>query len=321
MTSVMNMRAVETASFMSKGEKEQLAAQEAHYTEHAKANWENPGFHREMAKVITEALEWGFTNQNVFNSVVDTVQAEEGDVITVEEVRGMQVFATHRGGQVDQSTMTSEIFQLPRDEMAWHVSELEDDIRNNYGKFLSRLIPYAQQRETAEIHRRIANLVQAAVPQGSASYIDATSAGLTPEVLNAAITKVRDTPPPSSGPSIAAAGLTIIGRATAVDQILDFNGYAEAALEEIRKTGSIGTYRGANIQRLTNWTDEDSESYFPEDEIYLLSGNAGKFAFYGGARTKQWVEDKVDYVHARSRRTLGGMIYRPGAIRRIKVDI
>lgn len=318
--SVLNGR--ETAAFQA-STASASAEREAfikNFTERAKAEWDEPGFHVEMARTINELTSWGFQNSNVFSSIINTETVAEDDLVTIEEVRGMEVFATHRGGQVDQTTMTSEVFQLPRDEMAWHVAELEDDIRNNYGKFLAQLVPFVRQREEAEIYRRIFSMVQASVPATSDYYIDATSTGLVPAVLNAALTEVADTPPPSGGVSLSAP-LTIIGRATALDQILDFPGYAEAAQEEIRRTGSLGTYRGASLIRLTNWQDEENVSFFPEDELFILSGNAGKFAFYGGARTKQWTENKVDYTHIRSRRTLGGAVYRPEGVRRVKLDI
>ena len=111
-----------------------------------------------------------------------------------------------------------------------------------------------------------------------------------------------------------------MGRAAAIDQISDFTNFANEAKEEIRKQGRLGVYRGANIVRLTNWTDEEGLPYIPANEVFILGGDLGRFVSYGGAKVRAWSEDATEHFHVRSRRDIGLSIYRPQYARRIKVS-
>jgi hypothetical protein len=110
--------------------------------------------------------------------------------------------------------------------------------------------------------------------------------------------------------------VTIIGRASMVDQISDFPGWLNEAQEEIRATGRLGVYKGCNIVQVTNFTDEDGESYIPANEMWVTGGNVGKFALYGDLRVKTWNEHTVDYQHYRAVKDIGGLVHHPEQARR-----
>jgi hypothetical protein len=93
--------------------------------------------------------------------------------------------------------------------------------------------------------------------------------------------------------------------------------YDPAATEEIRRKGRLGVYRGANLVRIQNYTDELDKSYIPANELWVFGGTVGVFAKYGGMITKSWAENTVDYRHIRGRMDCGGVIYRPDRARRI----
>jgi hypothetical protein len=284
----------------------------------AQDNWDRPEWHREQAALIAERLEWGFRNDNVVGSYFPTQNVGMFEKIVVEELRGMKVFWTARNGQIDESQLTTDTFELPRETLGWHVSEFEDNWQADYALTVERLISYARQRETAEINRRIFTCLQEAIPSGSDYYEDASSTGLTAPVLNPLLSAVADEAQPGSGS--LAMPLAVVGRAAAIDGICDFTNFADTALEEIRRSGRLGVYRGANIVRITNWTDENGLPYIPDNEVYILGGDLGRFVNYGGVKFRTWTEDATDHYHARSRRDIGLSIYRPQLARRILVD-
>ena len=287
-------------------------------TEEAQKNWTDPAWHRQEAEAIAESLDWGFKNDNVFSQFIQTSFVGKNEQVIVKERRGLKVFYTHRAGEIDESTMSDETFELTKDTLGWHVSEFEDDVEANYGRTIAELVPLARLRQDTEVNRRIFQMVQEAVPEGSEFYEDAT-AGLTAQILNRLIAEVGDAPQPSNV-SIARP-LTIVGRANAINQIFDLPGYTPDAQEELRKTGRLGVYRGANIVQLKNWTDEDNAPYVPEDELFIFGGYAGRFAFYGGEKVKTWTENKTDFRHYKSRRDLGGAIFHPEALRRVSLNL
>ncbi len=291
-------------------ETKELAAK---LNQEARDNWENPAWHREVARDISTQLDYGFTFNNLFGTYIGVETVGEFDRFIIRERRGLKVFYTAKGGYIDESQLRDEQWELPRDTLGFHVSEFTDKLRANFATTINDLVTLGGQKMEAEVNRRLLSLTQAAVPPASPFYVATT--GLTKAQLDAAIRDVKDNIQPSGG--LGNVPVTVIGRAAMVDQISDFDGFADEAKEEIRLKGRLGVYRGANIVALQNWADEDGVPYVPANEMWVLGGNAGKFALYGPAVTKSWDENTVDYTHYRTRKDIGGMINHPEMVRRI----
>lgn len=299
-------------------ERDSKAEALSNLNELAAANWGDPAWHREQAAIIIEALDWGLKSDNVFGTYMPIRTLGKTEQLIIKERRGLKAFWTHRAGEIDESQIRTDTFEVPRDTIGWHVREFEDNVQANYAETIAELIPLGRLREETEINRRIFELVNEAVPEGSEYYEDASASALAPAIVNAALAAVRDVPQPSNVSLRREA--TIVGRASAIDRIFDFPGYAEVAQEELRKTGRLGRYRGANIVALENWQDDDGDPFVPEDELYVFGGNVGTFAYFGAPTLKMWTENKVPYTHFQTRRDVGGSVYHPEALRRIKLQ-
>lgn len=278
----------------------------------AREEWDNPEWHRQVARDLAESLDYGFTFNNLFGTYLQVQNVGEFDRVVLRERRGMRVFWTARGGYIEETQLRTEAWELPRDSLGFHVSEHIDKLRANFATSMEDLVSLGEARHEAEVNRRIFNLLQESVPSGS-PYYEAV-AGLAASDLNAAIRGVKDAIKPNG---LGPVPVTIIGRASMVDQISDFTGYADEAKEELRLRGRLGTYRGANIVQVINYTDEDDNSYIPANELWVFGGTVGKFALYGGMQVKSWEENTVDYRHYRSRKDLGGLVHHPEQARRI----
>lgn len=281
-------------------------------------NWANETWHREQAAILSERWDYGFQFDNLFPTYFEVVNVGETDIVEITERRGLNVFWTARGGYIDETQLKTERFTIPRDTIGFHVSEFEDKLRLNYAETLEQLAELANQRLDAEVNRRMFNLLQYAIPSSSPFYVNAVG-GLTKSVLDTAVREVSDTVKPNNG---TMPPITILGRATMIDKISDVVTDAAAlfdpeATAEIRRMGRLGVYRGANVVKIQNYTDENDESYIPENELWVFGGTVGKFAKYGGMITKSWSENTVDYRHIRSRMDCGGLVYAPQRARRI----
>lgn len=281
-------------------------------------NWDKPEWHREQAAILNDRFDYGFRFENLFGTYFEVREVGEFDIVTITERRGMQVFWTARGGYIDETQLKTERFDVPRDTIGFHVSEFEDKLRANYAETIEELVSLALQRLDAEVNRRMFNLMQAAIPSSSPYYVNATT-GLTKAELDTALREVQDAVRPNNG---VRPPVTIAGRATMIDKISDVVTdpaalFDPGATAEIRQMGRLGVYRGANIVRIDNYTDENDASFIPEDELWVFGGTVGVFAKYGGMRTKNWVENTVDYYHARGRMDAGGVVYAPQRARRI----
>jgi hypothetical protein len=272
----------------------------------ASAKWGDPEWHREMARVITESILEGFRFETVYDQILRTERVGMDDRVFIEETTGLRVFYIAKGGNIEASSLVSEVLEMPRDTLAFHVYEFEDKMRSGFAKSAAEMRRLAVERLNWGVYRGVQALIQAAVPNGSPYYI--AGAGITEPALQAAIREVRDVSPNGN--------VTIVGRSTMVDQIADFDGYADEALEEIRRRGRLGVYRGATIISVPRDLDETGTASFPANEMYVVAENAGRYALYGGILSKEYLELDNWYWHFLGRQDIGGVIYRPDRIRR-----
>lgn len=281
----------------------------------AAENWDDPQWRREMAQEMTETIYEGFQHENLLSLMSTVENAGFNDRIFVKEVRGLRAFWVARGGHIEQSTMHAEVMELPRDTIGFHVSEFEDKLRTNFAETQATLVELGIQRMDAEVNARVLALFQAAVPNSSDYYI--TGAGVSLTALNTGLREVRDE---SKSFEVA-----IIGRSTMTDQILDEllggsnngSGFLPESNEEMVRRGVLGTYRGARIITIKNFKDDEDVSFFPANEMFIVSRDASKMAFWGGLLSKEYVEDDNWYWHYLARRDFGGVVHRPARIRRI----
>jgi hypothetical protein len=279
----------------------------------ARENWDNEAWHRQVAQDIANSLDYQFTFENLFSTYFQVETVGEFDRVRLRERRGLKVFYTSRGGYIEESQIRTEDWTLPRDTLGFHLSEHTDKLRANFGASMQDLVGLGEARLEAEVNRRIFSLLQEAIPSGSPEYVSTN--GLTKPELDAALREVRDAIKPNG---LGPVPVTIIGRASMVDQISEFNlGFDPEATAEIRAKGRLGVYRAANVVQVINYTDEDGASYIPANELWIFGGTVGKFAMYGGMQVKSWEENTVDYRHYRARKDIGGLVHHPEQARRI----
>jgi hypothetical protein len=285
----------------------------------AQDNWHNPAWHREQAAILEQRFDFGFEFDNLFPTYFETDTVGELDVVTFTERRGMKVFSTARGGYVDETELQTERWELPRDSMGFHVRASDWQLRANYAETLEELAALGSQRMDAEINRRIFTMLQASVPSNSPYYVNAAS-GLTKQILDTALRGVLDAPRPNN---VGRQALTIIGRSGPIDEVSNVitnfsNGVMDPeATAIIREKGFVDVYKGANVIRVQNYTDENDQSYIPDNELWLFGGTVGKFVKYGGVRVNSWAENTVEYRHIQARLDIGGAIFYPRFARRI----
>lgn len=285
----------------------------------AAAKWDDPTWRREMAVGMTESIYWGFEHENLLSLFAQVENAPFDGRVFVKETRGLRAFWVARGGYIESSTIHSEVMEIPRDTIGFHVYEMEDKLRTNFGETQATLVDLGGQRMDAQVNQRVLSLFQAAVPSSSPYYI--SGAGLNLVSLNTALREIKDqVPAPGVNNDV-----TIFGRATMTDQIIDkllgptVNGvgFLPETNEQLIHNGVLGTYRGARIITLRNYLDDSSTSFFPANELYVVSRDAAKFAFWGGLLSKEYTEDDNWYWHYLARRDFGGLVHRPQRIRRI----
>lgn len=288
----------------------------------ANANWDNPQWREEMAQELTRAIIHGFEYENLLDLILQTERLGFNDRSFIKEAQGLKAFWMARGGHIEMSTLTADVVELPREMLAFHVSEFEDKFRTNFAETAQTLSNLAVRRMESEINKRVLSVLQAAVSTTSGpgatvhpSYVAAAS-GLTKAILDKAIRDVRDESTEGS--------ISLVGRHAMTEQISDFPGFGWETQEEIRAKGVLGVYRGATIVTLKNYRETDfrlsggtATSFFPANELFVVGRDSGKFAFYGDMLSKSYVEQDNWYWHYIGRRDVGALVSHPHRMRRV----
>ena len=275
--------------------------------EEARLNWDDPQWRRDFAADLTESIQLGFDYESLIDRWIDTERTDFNGRVLVRETKGLKAFYMARGGYIEASELTSEVSEVPRDMIGVHVYEFEDKFKTNFAESAQALRSLAIRRMDAEVNRRVRTVLAEAIDSASPYYVSA--AGLAKASLDSAISAVRD--------ESTTGEVVIVGRPQMTDQIVNFQGFGNETLEEIRAKGVLGNYRGATIVTLKNYKDEEGVPFLPANELWVLSKDAGKFAFYGGLLSKEFSEQDNWYWHYLARRDSGILIHHPERVRRI----
>lgn len=275
-----------------------LAIMEAANKE-ARENWDDPQWRRDFAADLTESILLGFDYTTLVGQWIDTETTDFNGRVFVREATGLKAYYMARGGYIEASELTAEISEVPRDMIGTHVWEFEDKFLTNFAESAQDLRDLSIRRMDAEVNRRVHTVLSAALaPQDTT-----TAAGISQVALDAAIAKVTD--------YSLEGNVAIVGRPQTVNQIANFDGYGNETLEELRRNGMFGQYKGCNIVTLKNYRDEDRVPFMPANELWVVARDVGKFAFYGGIKNKEFMELDNWYWHYLSRRDTGVMVHHP----------
>lgn len=281
-------------------------------TAEAKENWYDPEWRRLMAQAMTETIYWGFQHENTLDLLSVVERVGETDRIMMKETRGLRAFWTAKGGYIEASNLRTDVTELVRDMIGFHVYEFEDKLRNNFGETQATLLDLGQQRLDAEINLRVLRTFQAAIPTGSPYIVQAGGLSLT--TLDAAINAVFD--------ETFFGEVAIVGRRPMTGQIVDqltagnYAGFLPQTNEDLLRRGVIGEYKGANIITLKNYRDDENVSFFPQNELYVVGRDASKFGYWGGPLSKEWTDNNW-YWNYVTRQDFGGGVFYPQRLRRI----
>jgi hypothetical protein len=277
--------------------------------------FEDPAFRKEIAQEISETIYEGFTTENMVDLYTTTEYLPRNGRSVIREVRGLKAFHVSRGGYIEESFLHAEVTEIGRDMVGFHLVEHTDRLEEGFAETAADLVRLGRQRLDAEINKRVLGTVQAAIPSSSPYYT--ATAGLTIAQVNDAIAEVQDSTEEGSIP-------VIVGRATMIRKIEDlltnggtYTGFTPETNEDLLKRGVLGVYRGVRLIQLKNYLDENKQSYFPGNELWVLGEDLGKTAFFGMPKTKNFIEDDADYWHYIYRMEYGTTVVRPDRARRI----
>lgn len=286
----------------------------------ASERFDDAQWRHEIAQELTETIYLGFEHENLLAYMTQVQNAGFNERVTIRETRGLRAFFVARGGYIEASNMHSEVVEVPRITLGFHVNEFEDKLRTDFAETQATLVELGVQRLDATVNSWMFSTLQAGVPSSSSYYESVSGLSGNLATLDSALTAVRDVQRDFE--------VVIVGRATMVDQIRDSiigtagsttvqSRFLPETNEELFRRGVIGSYWGAKIITLKNYVDDIGNPFFPANELWVLGRDASKFVFFGAPITHEWLDPPAGEWHYMSRRDLGMIVHRPYRTRRI----
>lgn len=286
-----------------------LAAQAAVDAD-ARENFDNPDWRRDALTDLTETIWEGFQHENLLELFTTVENADEGERILIEEVRGLKVHWFSLGGTIHESDIDERVWELRPSYVGFGISRHEKKLKNGFSRAAAQLQTLAIQQMDAEISARLFRTWQAAITVGSDYY--ASTAGVSLPTVETMITEVQD--------ETLDGEVTIVGRGPAVNALMsalrDENTYAPETNDNLIRLGVVGNYWGATIVRLKNFKDLYDRSFFPANELWFLGRDGSKVGFWGGLTTRETL-DFNGYWRLKGFREAGFAVHQPENARRL----
>lgn len=244
-----------------------------------------------IAETIYENLKRGVKMYNAVPSYMDVRKGEIGKTLEAYETKGGKVYNRAYGGYMRISELRKEKFTLVTKPAAVHISLPVEALKT--GRYSAADVVFAATQAIVLYKNRLAfDTFVAAYDTGQTGYVtNANGVALTNTVLKSAIDSLADFDVDS---------MTVLGRYSVLTPISDFSGYSDVALEEIRKKGFLGRWRGADILRLKYVVDEVyGDVPFDTDSVFVVS-NEKSYARYVEAKAierQSWIEPKDKTIH------------------------
>lgn len=244
-----------------------------------------------IAETIYENLKRGVKMYNAVPSYMDVRKGVIGKTLEAYETKGGKVYNRAYGGYMRISELRKEKFTLVTKPAAVHISLPVEALKT--GRYSAADVVFAATQAIVLYKNRLAfDTFVAAYTTGSTGFVtNANSVAITDVVLKSAIDSLADYDVDS---------MTVLGRYSVLTPISDFTGYADVALEEIRKKGFLGRWRGADILRLKYMVDEVYGGVpFDTSSVFVVS-NEKSYARYVEAKPierQSWIEPKDKTIH------------------------
>jgi len=276
--------------------------------EEAAANFADPAWRAAKAAEMTTKIYEDFTYDNILGYIGATENLNTDDRSFVREVKGLEAFWVARGGYIEQSTVKTDIVEIPRDTVGFHVSENEEKMETGFAEASSTMVGLGVDRLSQAVNVRGKALLDASRDVSNSSTGATQLNDLTS--LNNAIRTVKD--------ETKSGAITMIGRSATTEAVLDAivganngAGFLPETNEQILQTGVLGVYRGVKIVTLPNNLDGNGASTWDADDLYVVANDTAKFAYFGGLKSREYLEQDNWYWHYIAKQDFGGLVNHP----------
>lgn len=244
---------------------------------------QSPNGLNELAQLITEDLEEEMKAYDIRPLFFGAVKSRDlNETVEYKRKGKFRAYQIAHGGYVPKSRIFQDTMTV--EPALFAVRPACDLLQLETGKISSvqELRDGARDALLTEYNRYTYNILEASIPN-DANHRETNAGGVTKATLDKFITMVS-----KHGP------VSIVGAHSALAPILDFQGYSDATLAQIERTGNLGVYRGAQLVKLEEFVDADDQPVIKDDRIFIVSQKAGHIDDFGELRNREIIDAEHD---------------------------
>lgn len=237
----------------------------------------------ELAQLITEDLEEEMRAYDIRPLFFGPVKNRDlNEKVEYKRKGKFRAYQISHGGYVPKSRIFQNTVTVEPDLFA--VRPACDLLQLETGKIgsVQELRDGARDALLTEYNRQVYAVLDAAIPSGAPNTYTINTA-VDKATIDAAILHVSQYGP-----------VSVIGTHASLSPILDFTGLTDATKEQIERTGSLGSYRGANLVKLEEFVDADDVKVIRDDRIFVVAQKAGHIDDFGELRNREIVDAEHD---------------------------
>jgi hypothetical protein len=302
-TSIKSLDIKPTLMMEEKKEGDGLEVLEKRLNKIAKENFDDPVWRKDIASAITEAIFLGVHHESNLPFIVTVQNAPFNERVLIKETKGGKIAFVSQGGFVESHMLSTNVIEVPRATLAFHIVEMEDKLRTNFADIQANLTHMGIEGVDASVYQMLYSTICAAVVNEH-RYVDIDPI----PSLDSAISEVRD--------AAQDFGCVILGRERMVGVIKNNKNFLPETDVDLVKRGLVGSYWGAKVIVLRNHAN-DAGSFFPANEFVVIGHDAATWVWFGAPISQEWLDPEVAEWHYLVRRSFGFIIPRPNRIRRI----
>lgn len=244
-----------------------------------------------IAEKVFEKVKKIVTTYNPVPLMYDVKKGQLGKTLEAHEVQGGRVYNRTYGGYMNISQLKHVVYTISSRPAAVHFQLPIEQLKT--GRYSVADLVFAASQAIIRYKTKLAyDTYVSAYTTGSTAYVtDAGSVAITKTVIDNATDALADFDVDS---------ITVFGRYSKLTPLMDFTGYADVALEEMRKSGVIGKYRGSNIVRVKYDVDEVyATEAFQDTSVFLLSNekNFNRYIEVEPLTKNQWIDPSDKTMH------------------------
>lgn len=249
-----------------------------------------------FAQLLVEYINPNHITENIVGMLMNTRTLKPGDALVKKVRKGIRVF-THVPGaiplrsEVTVSDRINFVLDMAVVGITANEWELESGELGTVSELRREALAALKDFYIGKVFNALSTIWNTT---NTPNNFTTVSGAISKAALDDAIRRINNTTPKARA---------IVGSRAALTPITEFGAFwtsgsttwgVDSQLEEVMKTGWLGTYLGVPVIAISQVYNnpEDNTKLIPENLVMVVGDNVGEFILYGDPKYKEWVDNR-----------------------------